>query len=158
MGKLQQAISGANNYNKHEQLIFMLWGGFAQKYKSIIDCDFHIVLEWRHPSPLSQNIKDDSLKFINCSNFTDANKFLEEDDKTPIDWDSVNPKKKKYNNAKEILDINPDHHIVFTDGGCYPNNKSKDSRAGYALSFVSGKLQDTCTYGNLNVSKIMLVK
>jgi uracil DNA glycosylase len=138
-------------YDKNEQLVFMLWGGFAKKYKSIIDEDFHIVLEWLHPSPLAQSVKDKKLKFINCTNFKHANEFLIDDGRDPINWNSINS---KYNDAQDILNINPKHHIVFTDGGCHPNNKSKLSRAGYALVFISGGLQDTCVYGNLDVSNI----
>jgi ribonuclease HI len=58
----------------------------------------------------------------------------------------------KFNDAESILGIQPFHHIAFTDGSCYPNNKSKNSRGGYASVFVSGPFNDKCLYGNLDIS------
>jgi ribonuclease HI len=57
-----------------------------------------------------------------------------------------------FNEAASILDIKPLHHIAFTDGSCYPNNKSNLSRGGYAAVFVSGEFDDKCIYGNLDIS------
>jgi len=37
------------------KLIFILWGGFAQKYETLIDTSKHYVLKTGHPSPLSAN-------------------------------------------------------------------------------------------------------
>jgi ribonuclease HI len=59
----------------------------------------------------------------------------------------------KYDDAESILDIQPLHHIAFTDGSCYPNNKSKTSLGGYASVFVSGSFNDKCIYGNLDISE-----
>lgn len=165
-------------YDNGEQLIFMLWGNFAKKFSYFIDEDFHIVLNWIHPSPLAQRVKDKSLLFINCTHFKECNELLINDNKLPINWNSINTTKittKKQKNkrnvkkkektqhnshcdnknrdAKSILNINDRHHIAFTDGGCHPNNKSKKSRAGWALSFVSGPLKDRVVYGNLDVKK-----
>jgi ribonuclease HI len=61
--------------------------------------------------------------------------------------------KKSAGNADKILNINSKHHIIFTDGGCHPNNKSKQSRGGYAAIFISGPLSDKRIYGNLNIVK-----
>ena len=55
--------------------------------------------------------------------------------------------------AAEVLNMGPNHHIAFTDGGAHPNNKSKASRAGWALCFASGPLNNKLVYGNLDVSK-----
>lgn len=60
--------------------------------------------------------------------------------------------KKKFNNAKDILDMGDHHHIIFTDGSCHPNNRSINSRAGYAACFVSGPFVDQLIYGNLDMS------
>jgi ribonuclease HI len=57
------------------------------------------------------------------------------------------------NNYKKILNIDGNHQIAFTDGGCHPNNKSKKSRGGYASIFVSGLYENTQIYGNLNIDK-----
>lgn len=61
--------------------------------------------------------------------------------------------KPKFNDAQSILDMGEHHNIVFTDGGCHPNNKSPASRGGYAACFVSGPYNDVSIYGNLDVSK-----
>ena len=57
------------------------------------------------------------------------------------------------NDAKTELGICESHHIIFTDGSCYPNNKSKHSRGGYAAVFVSGPLNDKCAYGSIDISE-----
>ena len=192
-----------HHYNKGNQLIFFLWGNFAKDFKKYIDGDFHEILEWIHPSPLAQNIRDPKRqkdKFINCNHFTYANKFLKAEDAILINWNSINsnmvsvittntettnsettnsettntetnietsekPKtetettKKTETEGKEkasydkILNMNINHHIAFTDGSCFPNTKNKDSRAGWASVFVSGSLNNTLLYGNLDISK-----
>jgi len=38
-----------------EQLVFLLWGGFAKKKAKLIDADKHHILTTGHPSPLSAN-------------------------------------------------------------------------------------------------------
>lgn len=41
--------------NQKESVVFLLWGGFAQKKGAKIDRTKHLVLETGHPSPLSAN-------------------------------------------------------------------------------------------------------
>jgi uracil-DNA glycosylase len=147
----------AYHYDQCRQLVFMMWGNYAKTLIEYIDDDFHVVLEWTHPSPLTKNTKK-QLKFTNCNHFTYANEFLESGGYEPINWNSINPKtliedtENRFTNAESILGIGPKHHIAFTDGGAHPNNKSKESRAGWALCFVSGSFKDRLMYGNLNVS------
>lgn len=141
------------HYDNCNQLIFMLWGEFAKKFAKSIDADFHILMNWKHPSPLAQRgpIKE---KFINCDHFFRANTYLREE-KQEVNWDSINAnaiKSDKYNDAKSILNICDKHTIAFTDGSCYPNNSSKDSVGGYAVLFTSGELNDTYIYGNLDTT------
>ena len=40
---------------KSENVVFLLWGSFAQKKGKLIDREKHLVLESGHPSPLSAN-------------------------------------------------------------------------------------------------------
>jgi uracil-DNA glycosylase len=147
------------HYEKNQQLVFMLWGNFAKKFKNYIDDDFHVVLEWLHPSPLAQNIKNKKLKFINCNHFIYVNEFLKSEGDDIINWNSINPtdlveeEENLFTNAESILGMGPTHHIAFTDGGAHPNNKSKESRAGWASFFVSGPFKDRLLYGNLNISE-----
>jgi ribonuclease HI len=58
-----------------------------------------------------------------------------------------------FNDYRKILNIGNNHQIAFTDGGCHPNNKSKNSRGGYASIFTSGLYENTQIYGNLNISE-----
>lgn len=63
-----------------ENLVFMLWGGFAKKKNILIDNDKHLVLEAAHPSPLAGGA------FFGNKHFSKANTYLLEHHKKPIDW------------------------------------------------------------------------
>ena len=63
-------------------VIFVLWGGPAQKKKSLIDEKKHLILESSHPSPLSAY-----RGFLGCNHFEKINKTLQERDKSPIVWE-----------------------------------------------------------------------
>ncbi len=68
--------------NTHrEGVVFLLWGAHAQKKGSIIDPVRHRVLKAPHPSPLSAH-----RGFLGCQHFSTANRLLEEQGLTPIDW------------------------------------------------------------------------
>lgn len=62
-------------------LVFMLWGAYAQKKASFVDQNRHLVLQAVHPSPLSAH-----RGFIGCGHFRSANRFLQDQGKSPIDW------------------------------------------------------------------------
>lgn len=64
-----------------ENLVFMLWGSYAQKKGEFIDRKKHCVLESVHPSPLSAH-----RGFLGCKHFSKANKYLESKNIKPIDW------------------------------------------------------------------------
>lgn len=70
-------ISGECN-----NVIFLLWGGFAKKKEQLIDKTKHFVLKSGHPSPLSANR---GLWFGN-KHFTKANEYLKKVNKSPIKW------------------------------------------------------------------------
>lgn len=65
---------------KKEPIVFILWGGFARKYKSMIAPQHHII-ESVHPSPLSV-----SRGFYGSKPFSKTNDFLIKTGQTPIDW------------------------------------------------------------------------
>jgi len=65
----------------HDGLVFILWGGYAQKKGGGIDKDRHMVLEGPHPSPLSAY-----RGFFGCGHFSKANDYLKAKGKTPINW------------------------------------------------------------------------
>ena len=124
---------------KNRNLIFMLWGNDAQEKSYIIDSyksNDHIILEWRHPSPLAQHCLE-NLKFINCTNFKEANDIFKENHKlneTNIPKISWSLKKKKM--------------IIYTDGSAYPNKHIPKAKNGYACVFTNGCLDGLVIKGS----------
>ncbi|VXC34955.1 uracil-DNA-glycosylase [Flavobacterium sp. 9AF] len=68
--------------DEKEQVVFLLWGGFAKKKGVKIDREKHYVLETGHPSPLSANRK---LWFGN-KHFSKTNDYLRSIGKPVIEW------------------------------------------------------------------------
>ncbi len=66
---------------KRENLVFLLWGAYAQRKGEMIDRARHLVLESVHPSPLSA-----SRGFFGNHHFRRANQYLTENGRTPIQW------------------------------------------------------------------------
>ncbi len=66
---------------KKENLVFLLWGSYAQKKGEFIDTKRHLVLKSVHPSPLSAY-----RGFIGNNHFSLANKYLRERGQQEIDW------------------------------------------------------------------------
>ena len=64
-----------------DDLVFMLWGSYAQRKGEFVDPRRHLVLKSPHPSPLSAH-----RGFFGCRHFSRANQWLEERGKPPIDW------------------------------------------------------------------------
>ena len=64
-----------------EQVVFLLWGSYAQKKGAMIDTQKHLVLKAPHPSPLSAY-----RGFFGCQHFSQVNAYLESQGKQPIDW------------------------------------------------------------------------
>jgi uracil-DNA glycosylase len=69
---------------REKPMVFVLWGGYAQKKKKLIDADKHRVLTAAHPSPLSV------AKFFGCKPFSAINSALKELGETEIDWQIPN--------------------------------------------------------------------
>lgn len=67
--------------SKHNGLVFMLWGSYAQKKGAFIDKKKHLVLEAPHPSPLSSY-----RGFFGCRHFSKTNEYLKRHGKAPIEW------------------------------------------------------------------------
>lgn len=66
---------------KPERVVFVLWGAYARKKRSLIDSRRHVVIESAHPSPLSA-----SNGFFGSRPFSRANAALEAAGRTPVDW------------------------------------------------------------------------
>jgi uracil-DNA glycosylase len=64
-----------------QNLVFFLWGAYAQKKGESIDRSKHLVLESVHPSPLSA-----SRGFFGNRHFSRCNDFLKKNGISPIDW------------------------------------------------------------------------
>jgi uracil-DNA glycosylase len=64
-----------------ENIVFMLWGSYAQQKGSFIDTNRHLVLKAVHPSPLSAY-----RGYIGCGHFSEANRYLQAHGQQPIQW------------------------------------------------------------------------
>src|SRR6187402_1174623 len=68
--------------DEKENVVFMLWGSFAQKKGAKINREKHLVLESGHPSPMSAN----QGKWFGNKHFSQANLYLEQNNLAKIDW------------------------------------------------------------------------
>lgn len=66
---------------KKENVVFILWGSPAQKKAKAVDTKKHHVIKSVHPSPLSSY-----RGFFGSKPFSQANKFLESNSISPINW------------------------------------------------------------------------
>ena len=62
-------------------VVFILWGGYARKKKTLITNGQHLVIESAHPSPLSSY-----RGFFGSRPFSKTNAFLTKNQEAPIDW------------------------------------------------------------------------
>jgi len=67
--------------SEKQNLVFFLWGAYAQKKGESIDRSKHLVLESVHPSPLSA-----SRGFFGNRHFSKCNDYLSENGIDPVDW------------------------------------------------------------------------
>lgn len=67
--------------DRKEDVVFLLWGSYAQKKGNVIDPFRHKILKSPHPSPLSAH-----RGFFGCKHFSLTNEFLLEKGKVPISW------------------------------------------------------------------------
>jgi uracil-DNA glycosylase len=163
--------------NLNDNMIWLLWGNPAQKCSSIINKN-NKILTWRHPSPTAQMNCANELKFKNCDHFKKVNNLLQKYNKKEIEWDpntdntSRNAKVSSISMAKSgnqtvedqlelifnmwkcknFFNCSSKKHIIFTDGGCYPNDTSKNPTGGYSAIFACGPAYKTVIYGNLKKS------
>jgi len=66
---------------KLENVVFLLWGAYAQKKGAKIDTAKHLVLKAPHPSPLSAY-----RGFFGSKPFSKINNYLVNKNKKPINW------------------------------------------------------------------------
>jgi uracil-DNA glycosylase len=67
--------------SEKQNIVFFLWGAYAQKKGETIDRSRHLVLESVHPSPLSA-----PRGFFGNRHFSRCNEFLKLHGSEPVDW------------------------------------------------------------------------
>lgn len=67
--------------DERENIVFLLWGAYAQKKGAVIDESKHYVLKSAHPSPFAAD-----RGFFGNNHFKLANEYLREHGKSEIDW------------------------------------------------------------------------
>lgn len=66
---------------KKENVVFVLWGAFAQKKEELINPSKHFIVKSAHPSPFSVY-----RGFYGSKPFSQINTYLESKNKRPISW------------------------------------------------------------------------
>lgn len=66
---------------ERKNIVYILWGSYAQQKAAMVDRSNNLVLESVHPSPLSA-----SRGFFGNHHFSRANQYLTEHGMTPIEW------------------------------------------------------------------------
>jgi uracil-DNA glycosylase len=67
--------------DEKENIVFLLWGAYAQKKAAFVDREKHLILDSVHPSPLSAR-----RGFFGNHHFSKTNQYLTEHNRTPIFW------------------------------------------------------------------------
>jgi uracil-DNA glycosylase len=67
-----------------ENLVFLLWGAYAQNKAELIDASRHLILKAPHPSPLSAH-----RGFFGSKHFSKTNLFLKSKGIAEIKWDAL---------------------------------------------------------------------
>lgn len=73
-------IKVVEHMNKVDNIVWILWGNHAKKFKKYIINNTHSIIEGYHPSPLAGN------KFKNGKYFSKCNDILKSKNITPIKW------------------------------------------------------------------------
>ena len=66
---------------KKYNLVFLLWGAYANKKSVLIDSNKHLILSAAHPSPFSAH-----KGFFGCKHFSKTNSYLKSSNQESIDW------------------------------------------------------------------------
>ena len=69
-----------------DDVVFLLWGKYAQAKEELIDSTKHLVLKAAHPSPFSAD-----KGFFGCKHFSKTNEYLVKQGKQPINWKLLTP-------------------------------------------------------------------
>lgn len=66
---------------RRQNVVYMLWGSYAQRKGGVVDANRNLILKSVHPSPLSAY-----RGFFGCKHFSQANAYLESVGKPAIIW------------------------------------------------------------------------
>ncbi len=66
---------------ERDNVVYMLWGSYAQRKAEFVDPNRNLILKSVHPSPLSAH-----RGFFGNHHFSQANEYLAAHGKTPIEW------------------------------------------------------------------------
>ena len=64
-----------------KNVVYLLWGKYARKLEVYIDKIDNLILEASHPVA-----RGNYNTFMKCDHFNEANKYLEENNRNPVDW------------------------------------------------------------------------
>lgn len=67
--------------DERNNVVFLLWGKFAQNKRNLINTNKHYIIEAPHPSPLSAY-----RGFLGCKAFSKTNQLLLQSGISPVDW------------------------------------------------------------------------
>lgn len=67
--------------SQKKNVVFILWGKFAQEKQALVDENRHAMLKAAHPSPFSAD-----RGFFGCRHFSKTNEYLTSQGIDPIDW------------------------------------------------------------------------
>lgn len=65
-----------------QDVVFMLWGKYAQDKGAVIDASKHLILKAKHPSPMAANYGG----WFGTKHFSQANYYLTSKGSEPINW------------------------------------------------------------------------
>jgi uracil-DNA glycosylase len=68
--------------DEKKDVVFLLWGKYAQDKGKVIDERKHYILKAKHPSPMAANYGG----WFGCKHFSKTNAYLEDKGLTPINW------------------------------------------------------------------------
>ena len=68
--------------DQKQNVVFMLWGAYAQKKGSVIDSKKHLILKAKHPSPMAAQWGG----WFGNKHFSQANEYLTSNGLVPIEW------------------------------------------------------------------------
>jgi uracil-DNA glycosylase len=68
---------------KKENLVFLLWGNYAQRKETLIDSSKHLILKSAHPSPLARGA------FFGSKPFSKTNEYLKNNKIKQINWADI---------------------------------------------------------------------